>query len=217
MSSLAPTSTAPWAVGSPSLPITQVSARPNKAVARLVSIEGSAIERIARVMAPRARSSAAVIRLPGPSHGRYHAASAGPRSVHWRARRSPPASGMALTIYGSPRSRTMRVLWIAEELGLAFRHVDIAFDDPALKSPWFLAVNPAGAIPAIEDDDVRLSESLTINLYLAKRYGAAEGGLYPPRPADEAQVWRWTLWAQGELEPWIMRDARLAAVRTALA
>jgi len=124
---------------------------------------------------------------------------------------------MALTIYGSPRSRTMRVLWMAEELGLAFRHVDIAFDDPALKSAWFLAINPAGAIPAIEDDGVRLAESLAINLYLAKRYDALEGGLYPPRPEAEAQAWRWTLWAQGELEPWVTRDARLAAVRMALA
>ena len=37
---------------------------------------------------------------------------------------------MALTINGSPRSRTMRTLWIAQELGLDYEHVPIAWDDP---------------------------------------------------------------------------------------
>jgi glutathione S-transferase len=59
---------------------------------------------------------------------------------------------MALTIYGSPRSRTMRVLWMAAELDLEFEHDPVAFDDPWLKSDEFLQLNPAGAIPTIEDD-----------------------------------------------------------------
>lgn len=79
---------------------------------------------------------------------------------------------MALVIYGSPRSRTLRVLWMAAELGLEYEHVPLAFDDPALKQPAFLRINPAGAIPAIVDDGFALSESLAINLYLAKRSGA---------------------------------------------
>lgn len=116
---------------------------------------------------------------------------------------------MALTIYGSPRSRTMRVLWMAEELGLEFRHEPWEWNDPRLKSPEFLALNPAGAIPAIEDDGVALSESLAINLYLAKKH--ALGRLYPAMPDGEAQAWSWSLWAQGELEPWLMRETRETA------
>ena len=54
---------------------------------------------------------------------------------------------MPLTIYGSPRSRTMRVLWMAEELGLDYEHVPYEANDPVLKSEAFLALNPAGAIP----------------------------------------------------------------------
>lgn len=124
---------------------------------------------------------------------------------------------MALIIYGSPRSRTMRVLWAAAELGLAYTHVPLAFDDPALKSPEFLRINPAGAVPAILDDGFALSESLAINLYLAKRYGSGRAGsLYPPEAQAEAQLWRWSLWAQAHLEPWVQRDARLARVRTAM-
>jgi glutathione S-transferase len=121
---------------------------------------------------------------------------------------------MALTIYGSPRSRTMRVLWMAAELGLQFEHDPVAFNDPRLKSDEFLQLNPAGAIPTIEDDGMALSESLAINLYLAKRYGL--GPLYPIALEDEAQVWRWSLWAQGELEPRVLRDANLASLRAAL-
>jgi len=109
----------------------------------------------------------------------------------------------------------MRVLWTATELGLAFEHDPIGFDDPRLKSDAFLRLNPAGAIPTIEDDAFALPESLAINLYLAKRHDP--GGLYPVSLEDEAQVWRWSLWAQGELEPWIMRDLRLADLRAALA
>jgi glutathione S-transferase len=122
---------------------------------------------------------------------------------------------MALTIHGSHQSRTKRVLWMAAELGLDYEHNPIGFDDRALKSAAFLAVNPAGAIPTIEDDGFALAESLAINLYLAKKY--ALGDLYPATLEGEAQVWRWSLWAQGQLEPWVMRDALLAEVRAAIA
>ncbi len=122
---------------------------------------------------------------------------------------------MALTIHGSARSRTMRVLWMAAELGLDFEHDPIAFDDPGLKSPAFLQLNPAGAIPTLEDDGFALAESLAINLYLAKKHSL--GGLYPATLRGEAQAWRWSLWAQGQLEPWIMRDALLAELHAAAA
>jgi glutathione S-transferase len=115
---------------------------------------------------------------------------------------------MALTIHGSARSRTMRVLWLAEELGLSYDHDPVAFDDPRLKSPDFLRLNPAGAIPTIEDDGFALPESLAINLYLAKKH--SPGGLYPATLEGVAQAWRWSLWAQGELEPWIMRGGMSA-------
>jgi glutathione S-transferase len=122
---------------------------------------------------------------------------------------------MALTIYGSARSRTMRVLWAAEELGLAYQHAPYEWDDPALKSPEFLAISPAGQIPAIVDDGFALSESLAILLYLTKKHG--RGGLYPEDLAAEAEVWRWALWAQGSLEAWVLQDARLAEMRAVTA
>ena len=106
----------------------------------------------------------------------------------------------------------------ARELGLDYVHVPLAWDDPALKQADFLRINPAGAIPAIDDDGFVLAESLAINLYLAKTYGGgAIQRLYPTDPRAEARVWRWSLWAQGQLEPWVQQDALLAAFRAAAA
>ena len=120
---------------------------------------------------------------------------------------------MALTIYGDVDSRTMRVFWAANELGLDFTNVPYAHDDPALKQPAYLAINPAGAIPAIDDDGLRLGESLAIILYLAKKYGAPP--LYPATLAGEADAWRWTLWAQAHLEPYVQGDRLLQPMRDA--
>ena len=100
------------------------------------------------------------------------------------------------------------------ELGLEYTHVPLTFDDPRLKQPDFLRINPAGAIPALVDDGFALGESLAINLYLAKKYGTAGATpLYPNTLEGEADVWRWSLWVQGHLEPWVQRDALLAGLR----
>ena len=125
---------------------------------------------------------------------------------------------MALTIYGSPRSRSMRTLWMAEELGLEYEHVAVRWDDPWLKTPEFLRHNPIGAVPTIAHDGFSLGESLAINLYLAKTFGSAGAApLYPSDSRSEAQVWRWTLFAQAHLEPWVRRDGGLAVYQGVMA
>ncbi|WP_374571853.1 glutathione S-transferase family protein [Phenylobacterium sp.] len=120
---------------------------------------------------------------------------------------------MALVIYGSPRSRTMRTLWAAAELDLAYEHVPLEWNDPGLKTPAFLTLNPAGSIPTIVDDGVAVAESMAINLYLAKKYARPSNALYPKSPDAEAQVWRWSLWAQAHLEPWVQHDAAMGELR----
>jgi glutathione S-transferase len=113
-----------------------------------------------------------------------------------------------LTIYGVFRSRASRNLWLANELGLAFRHVPVvqryrlsdAQAEGCLhsRSPEFLEVNPNGHIPTIDDDGLVLHESLAINLYLAKKHG---GRLAPANVAEDGQMTMWSLWAATEVEP----------------
>ncbi len=104
-----------------------------------------------------------------------------------------------LRIYGIPQSRAFRTLWAAEELGLAYERIDLAFDATGTKSPGFLKINPNGKVPAIDSDGFVLWESLAINLYLSKKHAA--GNLYPTRLEDEAKLWQWSFWAAHELEP----------------
>ena len=105
---------------------------------------------------------------------------------------------MALKIYGVARSRAARVLWMAKELGLDYEHMKVDFTAGETRRPAHLALNPNGHVPVIDDDGFILWESMAINLYLAKKYGA--GGLYPSRLEDEARAWQWSLWGMTEVE-----------------
>jgi len=103
-----------------------------------------------------------------------------------------------LKIYGIARSRTSRVLWMAKELGLDYEHVPVELK--ATRDPSYLAVNPNGHVPAIDDGGVVIWESMAINLYLAKKYGSGANGLYPGSVEDEARTWQWSFWGMTEVE-----------------
>jgi glutathione S-transferase len=107
---------------------------------------------------------------------------------------------MALKIYGVARSRAFRTLWMAGELGLSYEHVKLDFADGSTRRPDYLAINPNGHVPAVDDGGFRLWESMAINLYLAKKYGSGAGGLYPQALEDEARVWQWSFWGMTEIE-----------------
>ncbi|WP_297354585.1 glutathione S-transferase family protein [Paraburkholderia sp.] len=126
---------------------------------------------------------------------------------------------MPLTIFGTSRSRALRVLWMASELGLAFKHDPLDWRD-CRQSAQYRLINPAGTIPSISDDGLVLAESLAINLYLAQRAGM----LWPEGIKDQALVSQWTLWVATVIEsaytqwashtywlPEAARDASLAA------
>ncbi len=71
-----------------------------------------------------------------------------------------------MKIYHDNRTRSLRVVWMAEEMGLQYEIVPAELGSPAL-----LAVNPSGTLPAFEDGNVRITESMAIVQYLAGRYG----------------------------------------------
>ena len=100
-------------------------------------------------------------------------------------------------IYGISGSRAIRSMWAIEEVGIEYEHVSVNFMEES-KKPEYLAVNPNGRIPALQDGDFNLFESMAINLYLAKTYG---GDLYPSDSKDEALAWQWSTWVMTEIEP----------------
>src|SRR5665213_376546 len=114
--------------------------------------------------------------------------------------RSPQRSRQMskLKIYGVPRSRAFRTLWLAKELGLDYDNIGTDFATGETRQPAYLAVNPNGHVPAIDDDGFILWESMAINLYLAKKYGL--GTFYPTSLEDEARAWQWSLWGMTEIE-----------------
>ena len=96
-----------------------------------------------------------------------------------------------LRLYGSARSRGLRVLWMLGELGLTYDHKDWLPRSPETRTPEYLALNGNGRVPTIDDDGFILSESMAINLYLAKKHKSA---LYPSDPKHEALAIQWSLW-----------------------
>lgn len=83
-------------------------------------------------------------------------------------------------------------------LGLPYQRVPVDLRQRQQKTPEFLALNPFGQVPAIEDGDVALGDSNAILVYLALRYD--DSGRWLPRdPLLAAQVQRWFSVAAGEL------------------
>jgi glutathione S-transferase len=101
-----------------------------------------------------------------------------------------------LRIYGSARSRGVRTLWVAGELGLQYEHLDYAPRSPQTRTPEYLALNPNARVPTIDDDGFVLSESMAINLYLAKKHGK----LYPTDAKNEALTWQRCFWEVDRLD-----------------
>lgn len=86
-----------------------------------------------------------------------------------------------ITVFGEGRG--FRVVWLLEEMGLAYqlRPVDLLAGIENDKE--FLAINPAGFIPAIRDGEVTMVESIAIMEYLMARYGPTP---LAPDPRDPA-------------------------------
>ena len=87
-----------------------------------------------------------------------------------------------ITVYGVPPTRALRVLWMLEEMELPYkvRRVDFATRH---EDADFIAVNPVGTFPAIQDGKVTMTESCAILEYLAARYGPTT---LVPAPHDPA-------------------------------
>jgi glutathione S-transferase len=91
---------------------------------------------------------------------------------------------MMITVFGEGRG--FRVVWLLEEMGLAYRLRPVDLLAGVEKDAEFLAINPAGFIPAIQDGDVTMVESIAIMEYLMARYGPTPLAPDPHDPAFPA-------------------------------
>jgi len=96
-----------------------------------------------------------------------------------------------LTIWGRLNSHNVKkVVWLAEEMGLAYDRRDVG--GPFGMDEAYRALNPNALIPTIEDDGFVLWESNAILRYLAANHGGED--VYPTDPKARASVERWMDW-----------------------
>ena len=110
-----------------------------------------------------------------------------------------------LRLYGSVKSRTIRVLWMLGELGIPYDHKDWLPRAPETRTPEYRALNPNARVPTIDDDGFILSESMAINFYLAKKH---KSPLFPSDPKHEALTLQWSLWETDRLDRQIVNYCR---------
>lgn len=115
-----------------------------------------------------------------------------------------------ITVHHLETSRSQRVLWMLEELGIPYEIVVYKRDKKTrLAPPELKAIHPLGKSPVITDGDVTVAESGAILEYLVERYGhAARGDVGNLRPATGTPEHRecryWMHFAEGSLMNWLV-------------
>ena len=105
-----------------------------------------------------------------------------------------------LKIYGRNNSiNVQKVMWMIGELDLAYERLDIGGEFGQNGQDWYLAMNPMGKVPVLEDEGYVLWESHTIIRYLAREYGA--GAWYPSDAKGCGDIDKWMDWKIGFLQP----------------
>ncbi|MDJ0626924.1 MAG: glutathione S-transferase family protein [Rhodobacter sp.] len=87
------------------------------------------------------------------------------------------------------QTRSMRSLWLLHELGVEFEVVEHPFDK-SLRSPEYLALNPAGRVPALEIEGQVIWETGAITQVLCERFPQAGLG----RAVDSPERAEWLIW-----------------------
>ncbi len=115
-----------------------------------------------------------------------------------------------MKLYEFDVSRSMRVHWTLREVGVEFESVIIDLTKGEQKTPEFLAINPYGKLPVLDDDGKLISESAAITTYIAEKY--PEKKLIPEsQTIQRAQYYQWMSFCIAEMEPqlWTIRKHML--------
>ncbi|NRB39465.1 MAG: glutathione S-transferase family protein [Pseudomonadales bacterium] len=104
-----------------------------------------------------------------------------------------------ITVYGYPKTRATRITWLLEELQQDYQFKRVNFAKGENRSAEFLAINPAGKVPAMQDDNLLMTESGAIVTYLADKYAA--GTLIPAAGTNQrGRYEQWSYFSVCELE-----------------
>jgi len=97
-------------------------------------------------------------------------------------------------VYGRANSINVRkVLWMLDEIGLAYEREDWGRGYRPTDDPVFKEINPFGVVPVIDDGSFRLRESNAIVRYLADKHGRSD--LFSKNPQERATIEAWMDWA----------------------
>ena len=110
----------------------------------------------------------------------------------------PGDNNTMLKIYHAPFSRSVRVLWLAEEIKLPYQLQSFTLFTEAMQDPAYLKIHPQGKVPAIDDNGFVLWETSAIMEYLVAKY--SDGALLPARDSQSgAKAVQWMDFAENQL------------------
>jgi len=105
-----------------------------------------------------------------------------------------------MKLYSIRGSRSLRVRWTLEELGLGYELEALKFGREGVRSDAYLAKNPHGLVPTLEDGDALLFESGAILEHLAEHYDPS-GLVLPKTEPQRSAVRSWLHWAEASASP----------------
>ncbi len=105
-----------------------------------------------------------------------------------------------MKLYHAPNTRSVRIVWLFEELKLPYELEKYKLGDPGMRTPEYLRIHPMGRVPVLEDGSEKLFESGAIVQYVLAKYG--DGKLVPNiQSSDFSQYLQWFHYAEGMIMP----------------
>jgi glutathione S-transferase len=107
-----------------------------------------------------------------------------------------------MKIHHAPNSRSVRALWLFNELDLPYELEIYPLGDKSMRTPEYLKVHPLGRVPAVEDGDLTIFESGAIVQYVLTKYG--DGAMVPTSASPDYPTYlQWLHYAEGMIMPQI--------------
>ena len=105
-----------------------------------------------------------------------------------------------LILWGAGTARTLRPIWVAEELGLIYKLNPIGPRTGETQTDQYTELNPKQKVPFCEDGDLGLSETMAISRSLINKYGSPDTLQTPDTIEGRAKEDEWLAFIYGELD-----------------